>query len=125
MTLLTDGVGRGKQGRLSTPEIEVSAVRRTEERPGNRRPRSRRPLAIRPRRMMPSSIVTLRALDERGSEIIEELEKATQQAPTEVVEATDERRYYLRSADVNGFDAMLDRIDPNWAEHVARIPASE
>ena len=62
--------------------------------------------------------ISLSANDDRGREILDELEKRTEMRPMEVRDKT--RRYYLNAADahVGAFDSMLDKIDPNWRDHV-------
>ena len=56
--------------------------------------------------------IALRANDDRGREIVDELEKQTEMKPTEVMD-DGTRRYYLIAtyADVDAFDPMLDKID--------------
>ena len=58
----------------------------------------------------------------RGAEILDELQERTGQMP--YLESTAERRYALTAEDVgpDGFDAMLDRIDSGWAQHLSRTP---
>ena len=68
-----------------------------------------------------AAVIQLTALDDRGREIIAQLEERTQEQPREISE--DGTREYFLSAHqvgVDGFDAMLDRIDRDWREHVSR-----
>ena len=57
-----------------------------------------------------------------GAEIFDELEQRTGQMP--YLQSTAERRYNLTAEDVgmDAFDAMLDRIAPDWREHLSRTP---
>lgn len=68
-----------------------------------------------------AAIVELRPLTERGAEILDELEMRTKMQPFEMGEQ-GARRYHLSSSDagVDGFDPMLEKIDPSWREHVSR-----
>jgi hypothetical protein len=52
-------------------------------------------------------------LDDRGIEILDELERKTGHRPYRSIDQTGERHYVLDAEDVgvDGFDAMLDRID--------------
>lgn len=56
-------------------------------------------------------------LDDRGREIIDAFEEATNEQPTEVQE-DGSRRYFLHGGDASVH--TLDRIDPDWHEHVTR-----
>ena len=60
-------------------------------------------------------------LDERGREIIDQLEEKTGERPTEV-QGDGGRLYHLEGEAVGGegFDATLSRIDSDWQEHVTR-----
>jgi hypothetical protein len=66
-----------------------------------------------------AAVIALRPKDDRGVEIIVELEARTEMNPMEVIE-DDIRRYYLSAEDdgVDAFDAMLDKIDADWSDHV-------
>jgi hypothetical protein len=59
-------------------------------------------------------------LSDRGREILDELQERTGHFP--YVDSHSERRYYLdgEPADVSGFDAMPDRIAPDWREYLSR-----
>ena len=65
----------------------------------------------------------MRANDDRGREIVDELEKQTEMKPTEVMD-DGTRRYYLIAtyADVDAFDPMLDKIDSDWRDHLTNLP---
>jgi hypothetical protein len=67
------------------------------------------------------AVVQLTALDDRGREIIAELEERTQERPREILE-DGTREYYLSAHQVgpDGFDPMLDRIDSDWRDHLTR-----
>jgi hypothetical protein len=60
-------------------------------------------------------------LDDRGREIIDAFEGATNGRPTEVQE-DGSRRYYLHGEDASA--ETLDRIDPDWQEHVTRASST-
>jgi hypothetical protein len=66
-------------------------------------------------------VVDLIPYDERGREIIGELEAGTQEPPVKV-RHHGPREYYVQAEDVGnaGFDAILDRIDPDWRKHLGR-----
>ena len=65
-------------------------------------------------------VVDLIPYDDRGHEIMEELE-GIQEPPVEI-RHYGHREYYARAENLElaGFDAMLDRIDPTWREHLGR-----
>ena len=62
--------------------------------------------------------IALRPDDDRGREILDELERRIAAWPEQLDDGT--RRYYLDApdADVDAFDPMLDKIDPEWRYHV-------
>jgi hypothetical protein len=68
-----------------------------------------------------TAVVQLTALDDRGREIIAELEERTQERPREISK-DGTREYYLSAhlVGVDGFDSMLDRIDSEWRDHLTR-----
>jgi hypothetical protein len=68
-----------------------------------------------------TTVVDLIPYDDRGREILEELEAGSQETAVEI-RHYGSREYYVRAEDVGlaGFDAMLDRIDPSWREHLGR-----
>ena len=68
-----------------------------------------------------TTVVDLIPYDARGREIIGELEAGTQETPVEI-RHLGTREYYVRAEDLRtaGFDAMLDRIDPDWRDHLGR-----
>jgi hypothetical protein len=68
-----------------------------------------------------TTVVDLIPYDDRGREILEKLEAGSQETAVEV-RHYGRREYYVRAEDVGlaGFDAMLDRIDPSWREHLGR-----
>ena len=69
-----------------------------------------------------TALVQLTALDDRGREIIAELEERTQEQPREISEDGTTREYVLSAhqVGVEGFDSMLDRIDSDWRDHLTR-----
>ena len=68
-----------------------------------------------------AAAVRLVPIDDRGPEIIDAFEKATNVRPTEVQE-DGSRLYYLHGDDASG--DTLDRIDPDWQEHVTRASST-
>jgi hypothetical protein len=68
-----------------------------------------------------AAVIRLVPLDDRGWEIIEKLEEKTGEQPIEIRD-DGSRLYHLQAEDVgvDGFDAMLNRIDSDWQEHVTR-----
>jgi hypothetical protein len=68
-----------------------------------------------------AAIVRFTPLDDRGRELLNELENATETSPQETFE-DGSRSYYLSAhqVGVDGFDAMLDSIDSDWREHLTR-----
>lgn len=68
-----------------------------------------------------AGVIRLVPLDERGRQIVEDLERKARQQPTEVQEDGG-RLYHVEGAEVSGedFDAMLSEIDSEWQEHVTR-----
>jgi hypothetical protein len=68
-----------------------------------------------------AAAVLLVPLDERGREIIDAFEEATNEQPTEIQE-DGSRRYYLHGED-STVDT-LDGIDPDWQEHITRTSST-
>jgi hypothetical protein len=68
-----------------------------------------------------AGVIRLVPLDQRGRQIIEELEEKARQQPTEIQEDGG-RLYHVEGADVSGeeLDAMLNGIHSDWQEHVTR-----
>ena len=66
-----------------------------------------------------AAVISLRSETPKGREILDELERRTEMKPTEVID-DGSRRYYLSAtdADVDALDPMLDKIDPNWRDHI-------
>lgn len=66
-----------------------------------------------------AAVIALRPEDDRGREILDELEKQTEVQPEQVVD-DGTRRFYLHGKDVyvSSLDPLLDRIDPDWRDHV-------
>lgn len=64
--------------------------------------------------------ITLKPLDERGREMLDEFELQTEVLPFRT--RGDGSRSYALSADgvdTAGFDPMLDRVAPTWRDHIA------
>ena len=68
-----------------------------------------------------AAVIRLVPRDDRGREIIEKLEEKTGEQPIEIRD-DGSRLYHLQAEDVgvDGFDAMLNRLDSDWQEHVTR-----
>jgi hypothetical protein len=68
-----------------------------------------------------SAEVQFTPLSEKGSELLDQLEQRTGVLPYLTI-SDGTRTYWLSAVDVGvmGFDAMLDRIDPTWREHLSR-----
>jgi hypothetical protein len=65
------------------------------------------------------AIVELTPLTHRGRELLDELESKTGLLPFKINDASGAKTYYLQaSANVDGFQAALDRIAPGWATHL-------
>jgi hypothetical protein len=65
------------------------------------------------------AVIQLRPNDDRGFEILEELERQTKIRSSERLD--DKTRSYLldvEDADEYAWDPMLDKIDPDWRDHV-------
>ena len=65
--------------------------------------------------------IALHPDDDRGREILDELEKRTELEPDRVDGGT--RRYYLpaEDAEITSLDAELDKIDSDWRNHLANL----
>ena len=61
-------------------------------------------------------------LDRRAIELLDELEERTGAHPREVREPSGARTYDLDAArmSMDGLDETLDRIDPDWRDHLSR-----
>jgi hypothetical protein len=66
-----------------------------------------------------AAIVELTPLTRRGQELLDEVERKTGLLPFKTSDASGAKSYYLpASANVDGFQAALDRIEPNWVTHL-------
>jgi hypothetical protein len=67
-----------------------------------------------------AAAITLHPETDRGTEILDELEKRTEVRPVDPVADDGTRRYYLdaQDADVDAFDPTLEKIDPDWRNHI-------
>lgn len=67
--------------------------------------------------------VAMHPHSDRGVEILDELEKQTRHVPFKTAD-DGTRSYWLNDPNVGtgGFDAILDRIAPDWREHISRTP---
>ena len=68
-----------------------------------------------------STTLTLTPLDDRGREILDQLE-ADAPPPFRWSERTGARSYWINAdgAPADGYEAALDRLAPDWREHLAR-----
>jgi hypothetical protein len=68
-----------------------------------------------------TDVVELTPITEHGHKLLDELEHRTGAIPFKT-DAEGVRTYWLSAVDVGavGFEAMLDRIDPDWREHLTR-----
>ena len=66
------------------------------------------------------AVISLKPKDDRGNEILDELEARTEMEPDKSILEDGTRRYYLlvEAADVEAFDPLLDKIDSSWRDHV-------
>ncbi len=65
------------------------------------------------------AIVELTPLTHHGRKLLDELETKTGLLPFKTSDASGGKTYYLQaSANVDGFQAALDRIEPNWVRHL-------
>jgi hypothetical protein len=65
------------------------------------------------------AIVELTPLTHRGRQLLNELEAKTGMVPFKASDASGAKTYYLQaSANVDGFQAALERIEPNWITHL-------
>ena len=67
-----------------------------------------------------TGILHYRALDERGEQILDQLEADNELSPNKRLEA-GERAYYIVAVGAVDLDPALAMIDPAWEEHVARL----
>lgn len=68
-----------------------------------------------------SGIIRLTPRTERGRAILDDLERQTGRPPVRS-DRTGTREYWLtaESIGVDGFDAVLDKIAPDWRDHLSR-----
>ena len=66
-----------------------------------------------------STTLTLTPLDGRGREILDQLEAGTT-PPFRLYDRTGARSYWINAdgAPTDGYDAALDRLAPDWREHL-------
>ena len=66
------------------------------------------------------AIVELTPLTLRGHDLLDQLESKTGQLPFKIIEESGAKAYYLGgAANVGRFKAAIDRVDPNWEQHLA------
>jgi len=68
-----------------------------------------------------AAIVVLKALDQRGEDILDEMESVTDTGSERLDHG--KRRYSLLAsyAHRDAFDAILNEIAPGWTDHVANL----
>jgi hypothetical protein len=65
------------------------------------------------------AIVELTPLTQRGQKLLAQLERKTGLSPFGTSEASGAKTYHLAgSANIDGFQAALDRIEPTWDVHL-------
>ena len=66
-----------------------------------------------------TAVIALHPETDRGGEIFDELEKQTEVPPEQVID-DGTRCYHLHGKGVyiSALDPMLDKIDPDWREHI-------
>jgi hypothetical protein len=65
------------------------------------------------------AVVELTPLTRRGRRLLERLETKTGMRPFKTSEESGAKAYYLTgAANVEGFEAALDRIEPSWVPHL-------
>jgi hypothetical protein len=68
-----------------------------------------------------AAIIELTPLTHQGRKLLSKLERRTGLSPVQINDASGGRAYYLEAwANVDGFEAALGRIDPNWGVHLMR-----
>ena len=68
-----------------------------------------------------AGILHYQAIDERGIEILDELEERWELSPRRL--PADERAYYIAAKGEVDLDPSLEEIDSGWELHVARLTA--
>ena len=70
-----------------------------------------------------AAIIVYVPQDERGNGILDALEEATQVAGAPADYAPDARQYWVPgdSADVHAIEPMLDKVAPDWADHITLV----
>jgi hypothetical protein len=70
-----------------------------------------------------STTLTLTPRDDCGREILDQFE-ADATPPFRWSERTGARSYWINAqgAPPDGYEAALDRLEPDWREHLARTP---
>ena len=66
-----------------------------------------------------AAVIALRPEDDRGLEVLDEFEARFNIQPMQVID-DGTRRYHLdvKDAEVDAFDSMLDKVDPDWSHHL-------
>jgi len=61
-------------------------------------------------------------MDEKGVELLDELERRTGKRPMDGNQKDGSRVYWLRADDagIDAFDSTLDAIAPDWRTHLSR-----
>jgi hypothetical protein len=65
------------------------------------------------------AMVELTPLTLRGGNLLDQLEIKTGLAPVETSQPSGAKKYYLAgAANIDRFEAALERIEPNWVRHL-------
>jgi hypothetical protein len=65
------------------------------------------------------AVVELTPLTLRGGNLLDQLEIKTGLAPVETSQSSGAKKYYLAgAANIDRFEAALERIEPNWVRHL-------
>jgi hypothetical protein len=67
-----------------------------------------------------TAIATLSPLTDHGGALIDKFERVTGELPVTVDRRTGDRTYYLGRGGLDSLDTMLDDLEPDWREHIAR-----
>ena len=70
---------------------------------------------------MASSIVLVIPQSDYGRVLVDELERGADLPPFHADRSTGARMYDLEALGVDGFDARLERLAPNWRSHLTRM----
>lgn len=68
------------------------------------------------------AVIRLLPTDEKGVELLDELERRTGKRPMDGTQKDGSRVYWLSADDagIDAFDSMLAGIEPEWQRHLSR-----